>query len=423
MRQRLSAAFINNVKNPGNYFDNNGAGLLLRVDKTGYKRFVQRIRVNGRQRDFGLGSPPITTLAMAREAALENKRTILSGKDPATEKAKYKHVVTFSEAAERLLANKLNEFSNEKHQKQWVSSLENYAKPKIGTTDINLLTVADILSVLQPIWSTKTETAARLRQRIEAVLSFATVQGYRTGDNPARWKGNLSEILPKPSRMTSQAHQPSLALRDVSRWWKDLSKREGAGAKALQFVTLTAARSGEVRGMTWNELEITTDPNSLITTGNWTIPADRMKASREHRVPLPQAAIDLLLEIKPTESTGIVFASSKGGKLSDMTLSATMKRIHETSMASSGAGFVDSINKRPAVPHGIRSTFRDWAAENGIDRDMAELQLAHSVGSSVERAYRRTDLVERRRNMMGQWVCFLNGDDFSDRAGDTYEAQ
>lgn len=423
MRQRLSAAFINNIKNPGNYFDNNGAGLLLRVDKTGYKRFVQRIRVNGRQRDFGLGSPPITTLAMAREAALENKRTILSGKDPAIEKAKYKHVVTFSEAAERLLANKLNEFSNEKHRKQWVSSLENYAKPKIGTTDVNLLTVADILSVLKPIWSTKTETAARLRQRIEAVLSFATVQGYRTGDNPARWKGNLSEILPKPSKMTIQAHQPSLALRDVSRWWKDLSKREGAGAKALQFLTLTAARSGEVRGMTWNELEITTDPNSFITTGNWTIPADRMKASREHRVPLPRAAIDLLLEIKPTESTEIVFASSKGGKLSDMTLSATMKRIHETSVSSNGAGFVDSINKRPAVPHGIRSTFRDWAAENGIDRDMAELQLAHSVGSSVERAYRRTDLVERRRNMMEQWVCFLQGDDFSDRAGDTYEAQ
>ena len=148
-----------------------------------------------------------------------------------------------------------------------------------------------------------------------------------------------------------------------------------------------------------------------------------MKASREHRVPLPQAAIDLLLEIKPTESTGIVFASSKGGKLSDMTLSATMKRIHETSIASSGAGFVDSINKRPAVPHGIRSTFRDWAAENGIDRDMAELQLAHSVGSSVERACRRTDLVERRRNMMEQWVCFLHGNDFSDRAGDTYAAR
>jgi integrase len=263
--------------------------------------------------------------------------------------------------------------------------------------EVDAIEVRDVLRALQPIWTEKTETASRLRGRIENVLSWATVAGHRSGDNPARWRGNLSELLPKPTKVAKVTHHPTLALTDAAAWMADLRKRDGIATRALEFVALTAARSGEVRGATWDEID--------LEARLWTIPANRMKAGKEHRVPLTDEAVQLLKALPRFVDSPYAFPAARGGMLSDMGLSACMRRISE---AKPGA-YLDPRSKRPAVPHGLRSTFRDWAAERGFDRDMAEVALAHTVGSDVERAYRRGDMLERRRAMMAEWASFLDG--------------
>jgi integrase len=256
--------------------------------------------------------------------------------------------------------------------------------------------VDDVKRVLEPIWNTKTETATRLRGRIEAVLAWATVHGHRTGDNPARWKGNLDASLPKPKKGSKVKNHPALTLDDAPAWFADLRKREGFATRALEFVALTAARSGEVRGATWDEID--------LEAGVWTVPAERMKAEKEHRVPLTEAAKALLEGMDRMGDSPFIFPAARGGALSDMALSACMKRINE---AREG-GYLDARSKRPAVPHGLRSTFRDWAAERTeYPAEMAEMALAHQVGSAVERAYRRSDMMDKRRQMMEDWAGFL----------------
>lgn len=402
MAKKLSAAFVNSVKDAGKYFDGSGLGLFLRVDDAGYRRWVQRIRINGRQRDIGLGSPPVVTLADAREKALANKRLVVSGGDPFADRMKHRNRLTFAEAVDRVHKTKQAEFSSEKHAKQWLATLSIYAVPKLGRLPVDEISALDVCRVLEPIWNDKTVTASRLRQRIEAVLSWATVAGFRDGDNPARWKGNLAEMLPKPSKVQRATNHPALRLRDAPRWWAALSQRDGMGTVALQFLTLCASRSGEVRQMTWSEVDLSGSPT-------WTIPAARMKASRDHRVPLTPTMVGLLSQIERHPQSDLVFYSSMGKPLSDMTLSAAMKRMHQSDIKGGGSGFCDERSGKPAVPHGLRSSFRDWAAECGFERDMAELQLAHNVGSEVERAYRRSDMLERRRAMLEAWERFLLG--------------
>jgi integrase len=404
------------VQEPGKYHDGGGTGLYLRVDPNGARFWVQRVTIRGKRCEMGLGSPPLVTLAEARDKATDNKRLARAGGDPLAEKRAARGTLTFAEAVEHYLEGKLVEFRNDKHRKQWRATLDTYAAPKIGKMQVEAIEVRDVLRVLEPIWTTKTETASRLRGRIEAVLSWATVAGHRAGDNPARWGGNLAELLPKPSKVTKGGNHPALALGDVPRWWRELSKREGMAARALEFLTMCTARSGEVRGMTWGEVDLGGGLGS--TRATWTIPADRMKAEREHRVPLTPEALTLLQSIsragdgedwqKPGDNA-LVFPAPRGGTMSDMTISAVMRRMNEAEVKAGGAGWLDSRSKRPAVPHGLRSTFRDWAAEAGYERDMAEMALAHNVGTVVERAYRRTDYVERRREMLRAWTRFLQG--------------
>ena len=261
------------------------------------------------------------------------------------------------------------------------------------------ITVADIQRTLDPIWTTKTETASRLRGHIEAVLAWATVSGHRGGDNPARWRGNLDAILAKPSRIAKTQHHPALALNDAAAWFADVQGRTGTATRALEFMAMTGARSGEVRGAVWTEID--------LDARLWIVPADRMKADREHRVPLTNEAVRLLRGLPRMAGSDFVFPAARGGSLSDAALSACMKRIN----AAKPDGYPDPRSGRPAVPHGLRSTFRDWAAERTeYPRDMAEIALAHSVGSEVERAYRRGDMVEKRRAMMAAWVRFLRGE-------------
>jgi integrase len=260
-----------------------------------------------------------------------------------------------------------------------------------------------VLRALNPIWQTKTETASRLRGRIESILAWATVNGHRDGDNPARWTGNLDATLPKPGRISEKGNFPALALDDAPAWFADLREREGMAARALEFLSMCAARSGEIRGATWDEID--------IDAGLWTIPAGRMKAGKEHRVPLTAEAAVLLRSLPRMKGTSHVFYAARGGPLSDMSISALMRRMQQAETKAGRKGWVDPRNKRRAVPHGIRSTFRDWAAERTeFPRDMAEISLAHNVGNEVERAYRRGDMVEKRRAMMAAWGRFLRGE-------------
>ena len=404
----LSARFVETVTEPGKHFD--GQGLFLRVAQNGAKQWVQRIVIRGKRTELGLGSPPAVSLVMARKVALENRGKAMLGGDPLADKRKAREGMTFADAVDKYLAAKLSEFRNEKHRKQWRSTLDTYAAPVLGPKLVSEIAVQDVLRVLQPIWAVKTETASRLRGRIENVLSWATVSGHRTGDNPARWKGNLSETLPKPAKVAKGENQPALALSDVSRWWADLGQRDGMAARALQFLTLTAARSGEVRGMTWDEIDhgsAATSATSATRGAVWTVPASRMKNGREHRVPLTPDAVAVLKALPRLDGSPYVFFAPRGGMLSDMSISAVMRRMQEALTKQGEKGYLDPRNKRPAVPHGMRSTFRQWAAEQGYPRDMAEIALAHFIGSEVERAYQRSDMLDRRRDMMVAWATHL----------------
>lgn len=385
-------------------------GLHLQITPKAGRSWVLRAKVGSKRRDFGLGGFPAVTLAQAREKAREMRSKIENGVDPIEERkaaksaleAAQRRGLTFEEAIDRALANKLDTFKNRKHRQQWQNTLATYATPELGKMLVEDISTNDVLRVLQPIWTTKTETASRLRSRIEAVLSWATVAGHRNGDNPARWTGNLKELLPAPTKIARYNHHPALTLEDAPRWFAALQRRDGSGASALMFATLTATRSQEVRGATWEEID--------LKKALWIIPGERMKMGKEHRIPLPDHAITLLEALPRLKNNSLVFPAARGGKLSDMTLSSTMKRMHLADISQGGAGFLDRQSDRPAVPHGLRSTFRDWAAEmTSYPSDMAEVALAHKIRNAVEASYRRGDMIEKRRRMMRDWSFFLTG--------------
>lgn len=409
----LSAIDVKRLAHPGGkrnvlYSVGGVPGLHLQLTPKDGRSWVLRAIVGTRRRDIGLGGFPAVTLAQAREKAREARDKISQGIDPIEERkaakaalaAAQRRGLTFADATDKYLAAKLDAFKNPKHRQQWRNTLETYAKPELGKMLVQDIVVQDVLRVLEPIWTDKTETASRLRGRIEAVLSWATVAGHRTGDNPARWAGNLKELLPAPSKVAKEENQPALQIEDAPRWFATLRTREGFGARALEFLALTALRSQEIRGALWEEID--------LDKALWIIPAARMKMDREHRVPLSGEALALIQALPRLEGNPLVFPAALGGQLSDMTLSAAMKRMHEADIAAGGAGFVDRESKRRAVPHGLRSTFRDWVAERTTyPGDMAEVALAHRISNTVEASYRRMDMIERRRKMMADWAEFL----------------
>jgi integrase len=386
-------------------------GLLLQITPNGGRTWVLRALVGEKRREIGLGGYPDVTLAQARDRAREARDQIRRGIDPVEDRraakanliAAQRRGLTFERAMETYLNSKLEGLTNPKHRAQWRATLETYALPELGGLLVADIDVQDVLRVLTPIWSGKTETASRLRGRIESILSWATVAGHRKGDNPARWAGNLKELLPAAGKVTKADNQPALTLEDAPRWFADLRRREGNGARALEFAALVASRSGEVRGALWSEIDL---GNAL-----WVIPAARMKMDREHRVALPPAAVALLKALPRAEGVDLVFPAPRGGELSDMTLSATMRRMHQAEVDAGRPGYLDRVSKRPAVPHGLRSTFRDWVAERtSYPGDMAEVALAHRISNTVEAAYRRGDMIEKRRAMMADWSGFLSGE-------------
>ncbi|AUQ51092.1 putative phage integrase, catalytic core [Phaeobacter inhibens] len=417
--KELSALDVRRLQHPGTggnatFAVGGVSGLLMQITPNGGRTWLLRVTVGAKRREIGLGGFPDVTLAQARERAREAKDQIRQGIDPVEQRkaaraaltAAQRRGMTFADATNKALAAKLDAFRNAKHRQQWENTLRTYAEPELGEMLVDEITVQDVLRVLEPMWQTKTETASRLRGRIEAVLSWATVAGHRGGDNPARWAGNLKELLPAASKVAKQANQPALQIDDAPKWLSALRMRDGMGARALEFSALTASRSQEVRGARWEEID--------LDAAIWAIPAQRMKMDREHRVPLSPDAKALLEALPRFEDNPLVFPAPRGGEMSDMTLSAAMKRLHKADIEAGGLGFIDRVSKRAAVPHGLRSTFRDWVAERThFPGDMAEVALAHKVGSAVEAAYRRGDMIEKRRLMMAAWAEYLTGNNQS----------
>lgn len=415
--EKLTDAACRTAK-PGRHGD--GRGLYLVVEGTGAKRWLLRVVIAGRRRDLGLGSYPAVGLSEARSKAKDNLAMKAKGVDPIAVKREAEAAAkaaratpTFSEASAIYLEGKLPGFRNEKHRRQWQSTLQTYAFPTLGKKPVDQITTADVIGVLRPIWHTKSVTASRLRGRIERILSWAKVAKHRTGDNPAAWEGNLDEWFTRPSALADEDHHPAISQQDAQQWFAALRQRGGMAAKALEFQALTAARSGEVRGATWREID--------LERGLWMVPQTRMKKRVEHWVPLSAAAQDLLRALPRFEGTLLLFPSATGKPLSDMSISAVMRRMHEAKLVEDQAaaggrplaedqgGWRDPRNRRPAVPHGLRSTFRDWCAETGVERELAETALAHAITSKTEAAYLRSGMTERRRPLMEAWSRFLMG--------------
>lgn len=409
--REMTAIEVKRLTSPGFHAVGGVQGLHLRVNEGAGRSWILRVTVGGKRRDVGLGSFPTVSLAQARLAAQDAHARIKQGIDPVEERARARAELkaaqspqmTFADTVEAFLSSsRLDALQNEKHRSQWHNTLKTYALPIIGDRAVQDLTAKDILAVLEPIWLSKHETASRLRGRIESVLSWAAVSGHRSGENPAVWRGNLQELLPKVSKKARGENQPALQVKEAPSWFAALSQQEGVAARALAFLALTAARSGEVREATWNEID--------LDGAMWIIPAKRMKAGSEHRVALSSHAMTLLRSAPKFAGTDLVFPSPTMKVMSDMTLSAVMKRMQEKQVKAGRKGWVDMVSGRPAVPHGLRSTFRDWVSEKTTyPRELAEIALAHSVGSAVEQAYRRGDMIEKRRAMMEDWAGFLIG--------------
>ena len=363
-----------------------GNGLTLRVDARGGKRWIQRVSINGKQRNIGLGGWPRVGLAEARKAALANLLSIQQGQDPIALKQRARMealrpvVPTFRQAAESVIKLRRPTWSSDRHAKQWTESLTNHAYPVIGHKSVDEVTPADTLAVLTPIWTAMAETATRVKQRMEVIFDWCIVQGWRS-DNPA---SAIARALPRRPRL--KQHHPALPYAEVPAAIQKVrdSSAETATKLAFEFMLLTAARTGEVRGMKWEEID--------LDGATWTIPQERMKARREHRVPLTDRAIEILFEAHALCKSGYVFPSKRDATqpMSNMAFEMLLRRL-----------------EIGGTPHGLRSAFKDWSIETGQDWATSEAALAHKLGNSLESAYARTDLFEKRRNLMHHWTNFL----------------
>jgi integrase len=387
---KLTALSVSQAKRRGYYGD--GGGLFLQVSFSGSKSWVFRFRDGGRLREMGLGPTHTITLAEARQRALECRRLRLDGGDPIelrhakrlAAKLDAAKVMTFRQCAEAYIDAHKAGWRNAKHAAQWLATLTAYVYPVFGALPVQAVDVALVMKVLEPIWSVKPETASRVRGRIESVLDWATARGYRTGENPARWRGHLENLLPKRSMVRRVEHHAALPYPEIGAFMGELRQQEGIAARALEFAILTAARTGEVIGARWSEFSI---PHEL-----WTVPAARMKAGKEHRVPLSGTALALIEKMAEIRQSDFVFPGGKAGRpISNMAMLMLLRRQ----------------GRHDLTAHGFRSTFRDWAAEQtNFPSEVAEMALAHSVSNQVEAAYRRGDLFQKRRELSEAWATF-----------------
>ena len=360
--------------------------------------WIFRYQLNDKRREMGLGSYPAVSLADAARAAEALRERLGKGTDPVVERKAKKAAeraeeaaltarqTTFDDCARDYIAAHCSGWKNAKHAQQWTNTLTTFAKPVIGALPVADVATAHVLTILSPIWSTKTETATRVRSRIELVLDFAKVSGLRDGENPARWRGHLDKLLPKRSKVQTVAHHPALAWREIPDLWLSLASTAGSGAVALRFLILTAARTAEVTGASWGEID--------FTARTWTIPAARMKAGKEHRVPLTDAALAILRAQRGKHTSWVFPGQRRGRPICNETMAKTLKTLRDD-----------------LTVHGFRSTFRVWAGESTRHpRELAELALAHAVGDATEAAYQRSDMFDKRRRLMADWARFVTGD-------------
>ena len=435
--KELNAMQVKNLRHPGGEKPVKMAvggvsGLLIQITpneakswvlRTRFGDWTERLLANGKiergrkKREIGLGPFPEISLKAAKERALEAKDKLAHGIDPIAERkatqaalmAAARRGMTFADAWSEYAAEKVKEFSTDRYRAQWRATVDTYAIPELGPMLVQDITLQDILRVLQPIWNEKTVTAVKVRERLEKVLAYATVQGHRTGDNPARWKNNLQMVLSAPSLISDAKNYPALQLDDVARWWNALQARDGMGAKALAFQAMTATRSGAIRFATWSEID--------LKAKVWTIQPGRQSSkitAKENakRIPLTDDMVTLLEGLPRLDGSDLVFWAPRGGALSDATLGKMMRTIHEADLEAGGKGYVDAKTGEHAVPHGLRSAFRTWISERTtFDGDLAEVALFHKVGNKVQQAYDRSDMVEKRRGMMAAWGRFLHGVD------------
>jgi integrase len=385
----LTAKRVTKLTTPGRYHDE--LGLYLRVVSETNRHWLLRYERNGRERWLGLGSARDTKLKMARERARAARQKLWDGIDPidgrkaerAARALEAARTITFEKAALTYFDAHAESWRNPKHRAQFLSTLKTYAFPKIGSLPVAAIDVGLVLKVIEPIWHEKTATADRVRSRIESILDWATVRGYRTGDNPARWKGFIENVLPGRSKIQKTVHLAALPFTDVPTFMAELAEREGIAAWALEFTVLTAARTGETIGATWDEIDL----NQKI----WTVPAGRIKGGREHRVPLSDRVVELLQALPREPNNPFVFIGPRKGSLSNMAMASVLRRME----------------RKDITVHGFRSTFRDWAAERtSYPNHVVEMALAHVIGDKVEAAYRRGDLFAKRARLMADWARY-----------------
>jgi integrase len=382
----LSAIEVGRLRRTGFNTVGGVPGLGLQIKGVG-RSWILRFSFDGRRPEMGLGGFPEVSLADARKAAREARAKARAGINPigavkAERRAaavKLAESKTFSFCAAAFIKAKSPAWGNSKHTAQWTSTLKTYAEPVIGALAVQEVSTAHVLEILEPIWLTKTETATRLRSRIENVLDWAIVAGHRDGPNPARWKGHMAMMLAEPAKVTKVEHHAALPYDQLPEFMERLRAAEGQGARALEFAILTAARSGEVRGATWAEVD--------FGAAAWNVPAERMKSRRPHRVPLSRPALELIRGGATKDPAELIFPGASGGPLSDMTLSSVLRRMG-----------------LDAVPHGFRATFKTWASEcTAFQRDVVEAALAHVFEGKVEGAYMRGDLFIKRAELMRAW--------------------
>ena len=383
---KLSARAVLAASKPGRHSD--GAGLYLIVDPSGAKRWLYLFRSGGKLKELGLGGLSGVSLADARGRAAEARKMVAAGLNPIEERRRAKaakaEAVTFGAFGDQLVTELTKGFRNPKHAAQWSSTLTAYAA-SLRPMKLDEIRTEHVLSVLQPIWTVKAETASRVRGRIERVLDAAKAKGLRSGENPARWRGHLDSLLPRRQKL-QRGHHAAMPFADVPAFVGDLRAREAISALALEYLIITAGRAGEILGATWSEID--------LKARIWTVPAIRMKAGREHRVPLPGRAIEILAELEGLRGLGdYVFPGARSGRpLSNMAFDKLMERM----------------GIKGVTAHGFRSSFRDWAGEaTSFPREVAEAALAHVVGDQTERAYRRGDALEKRRALMDIWAGYL----------------
>ena len=390
---QLTETKIRNISAPGFYAD--GRGLYLQVRAGGGRSWILRFTLNGRTRDKGIGALAEVGLIAARAKAAECRALLAKGIDPIDHAKEARAAAsmaiagpggpTFREAAEKYMDEKLKRLRSEVHRKQWRYSLETFAYPIIGDMPVATVGTSDILRVLLPIWETRCESASRLRGRIERILARAAVEGLRTGNNPAQWRGHLKEALPERSEVSPIVHHPAMKFAEVPSFMAELRNRSEVSAAALQFLILTAARTGEVTGAPWDEIN--------WQERTWSVPPQRSKAGRLHVVPLSTGAMTVLQTMLPLRDIGggFIFPGRNGRGLSSMTLLALLQRRM----------------KRDVTCHGFRSSFRDWCGDVAdVPREIAELALAHAIGDDTERSYRRGNALEKRRELMQEWSEF-----------------